>query len=277
MRIGGDVLKPYQNPQEWYEHVKDLGYRAVNSPINYQASKETRQDYLACIKEHDLVLGEVGVWRNCLAADEKERAEALTYAKEQLALAEELGANCCVNISGSRGVIWDGFDIENYSRDTYAMIVDTTREIIDAVKPKQTFYSIEPMPWMVPDSPKEYLQLIKDIDRKAFAVHLDFVNMINCPKRYVFHEQFIADCFHKLGPYIKSIHGKDVLMENKYTTIIKERMPGKGIIDYKKIAVLVDSLGKDTPIFVEHLPDYETYKEAAAFVKEQAELAGVDV
>ena len=38
------------------------------------------------------------------------------------------------------------------------------------------------MPWMIPDSPDENLQLIKDVNRKAFAVHLDFVNMINSPK-----------------------------------------------------------------------------------------------
>lgn len=277
MRIGGSVVKPYNHPEEWYEQVKDLGYRAVISPIDCHATKEERQDYLNCIKEHDLVLGEVGVWKNCLATDETERTMAINYAKEQLALAEELGANCCVNISGSRGKIWDGFDALNYSKDTYAMVVDTTREIIDAVSPTRTFYSIEPMPWMVPDSPDEYLQLIKDIDRKAFAVHLDFVNMINCPKRYVFHEQFIAECFQKLAPYIKSIHGKDVLMMNEYTTIIKEVMPGKGVIDYKKIALLVEGLGKDTPIFVEHLPDHESYKEAASYVREQAKLAGVSV
>lgn len=147
---------------------------------------------------------------------------------------------------------------------------------IDSVKPKRTFYTIESMPWMIPDSPDEYLQLIQDVDRKAFGVHLDFVNMINCPKRFLFCDEFIEECFTKLGPYIKSIHGKDVIMENAYTTVIREVMPGNGRVNYQKVARLCESLGADTALFVEHLPDFESYKKAATYVKEQATLAGVN-
>jgi sugar phosphate isomerase/epimerase len=53
-------------------------------------------------------------------------------------------------------------------------------------------------------------------------------------------------------------------------------MPGKGIIDYQKVAKLCEALGPDTLLFVEHLPDFESYKKAAAYVREQAELAGVN-
>ncbi len=275
MRIGGGIEKQYNNPEEWYQLVKELGYRAVLAPVDHRASTEVKQAYLECVREHDLVIGEVGVWRNSIALDDTERKTALDYCKNQLAFADELGANCCVNITGSRGAIWDGFYKENYSKQTYTLVVDSIREIIDAVKPVRTFYSIEPMPWMIPDSPDEYLALIKDVDRKAFGVHLDFVNMINCPKRYVFCDEFIEECFTKLGPYIRSIHGKDVWMENAYTTLIHETMPGKGIINYQKVTRLCEALGPDTPLFVEHLPDFETYKMAAAYVREQAALAGI--
>lgn len=136
---------------------------------------------------------------------------------------------------------------------------------------------MEPMPWMVPDSPEQYLQLLKDVDRKAFGVHLDFVNMINCPKRYVFRDSFIKHCFDLLGPYIKSIHAKDIIMENEYTTMLKETMPGQGTINFQKVAALCEKLGKDTTVFVEHLPDFESYKKAATYLREQAILAGVSV
>ena len=275
MRIGGAIEKPYSNPENWYELVKELGYRAVLAPIEYHASKEEKQSYIKCAKEHDLVIGEVGVWKNVIAIDHDERRAAMEYSKNQLELADELGANCCVNISGSRGEIWDGFYRENYAEDTYALIVDSIREIIDSVKPKRTFYTIETMPWMIPDSPDEYLRLIKDVDRKEFGVHLDFVNMINCPQRYLFCDEFIEECFTKLGPHIKSIHGKDVFMENAYTTVIRESMPGTGRINYQKVARICEALGPDTALFVEHLPDFDSYKKAAAYVREQAALAGV--
>ena len=275
MRIGGAIERAYNSPEEWYQLVKELGYRAVLAPVDYQASKEEKQAYIQCAKENDIVIGEVGVWRNIISIDDKERKAAVEYCKNQLALAEELSANCCVNVTGSRGEIWESFYAENYSKDTYALIVDSIRDVIDAVKPTRTFYTIETMPWMIPDSPDSYLELIHDVDRKAFGVHLDFVNMINCPKRYLFCDDFIEECFTKLGPYIKSIHGKDVFMERAYTTVIHETMPGKGVVNYQKVARLCEALGPDTPLFVEHLPDFESYKQAAAYVREQAELAGV--
>ena len=255
--------------------IRELGYRAVLAPIDYHASKEEKHAYLQCAQEHNLVIGEVGVWKNIISIDRDERKAAMEYCKNQLELADELGANCCVNITGSRGEIWDGCYKENYSKDTYGLIVDSIREVIDAVKPNRTFYTIETMPWMIPDSPDEYLQLIHDVDRKAFGIHLDFVNMINCPKRYLFCDEFIEECFTKLGPHIKSIHGKDTIMENAYTTVIHETMPGKGRVNYQKVARLCEPLGLDTTLFVEHLPDFESYKKAAAYVREQAGLAGV--
>ena len=275
MRIGGAIERPYKSPEEWYQLVKELGYRAVLAPIDYRASKDEKQAYLQCVQQHDLVIGEVGVWKNIISIDDRERKDAVEYCKNQLALADELGANCCVNVTGSRGEIWDGFYAENYSKETYTLIVDSIRDVIDAVKPTRTFYTIETMPWMIPDSPDDYLQLIHDVERKAFGVHLDFVNMINCPKRYIFCDDFIEECFTKLGPYIKSIHGKDVFMEKSYTTVIHETMPGKGIVNYQKVARLCEALGPDTTLFVEHLPDFETYKKATAYVREQAESAGV--
>ena len=278
MRIGGAIEKPYKDPEEWVGYAKDLRYSAVLSPVDSADDHAARQEYLRAAKGNDLLIAEVGVWRNTLSKDDKERGAAMEYAKAQLALAEELGASCCVNIIGSRSdTAWDGFSPENYDDDVYAMAVDGIREIIDSVAPERTYYTIEPMPWMLPDSPEKYLQLIKDVDRKGFAVHLDFVNMINCPERYLRSNEFIKHCFDLLGPYIRSIHAKDVLMEQAYTTLIHETIPGKGTLDHRYIMKLAEKLGPDTPVFVEHMSGYETYKEAAAYLRTKAEEAGVFV
>ena len=135
MRIGGGIEKPYSNPDEWYKLVSELGYRAVLAPVDYRAGSEERKAYIKCAREHDLVIGEVGVWKNVISPDDNERKVAMEYCKKQLELADELGANCCVNVTGGQGEIWDGFYKENYTKDTYALIVDSIREIIDSVKP----------------------------------------------------------------------------------------------------------------------------------------------
>ena len=130
------------------------------------------------------MIAEVGVWNNPLSADEAERRRAIELCQQKLALAEAIGARCCVNISGSRGEVWDGPHPDNYSSDTFDLVVETTRRIIDAVKPARTYFTLETMPWMIPDSVDSYLELLHAIDRPRFAVHLDPVNLINTPRLY---------------------------------------------------------------------------------------------
>ena len=96
-----------------------------------------------CARDNDILIGEVGVWRNPISPNNVEAKANIEYCKECLALADELQANCCVNIVGSRGDIWDGFYKENYDEDVYALIVDTTRDIIDSVNPKY-IYGVSP-------------------------------------------------------------------------------------------------------------------------------------
>lgn len=277
MRIGGEIKKSYQNPEEWIKLVKELRYSAVLTPVGYDTPRDVKQAYVDCAKLNDIVIGEVGIWRNTMSLNAEEAKANIEYSKERLALSEEIGANCCVNVVGARGELWDGFYEDNYQEDTYALIVDIAREIIDSVNPKRTFFTLEPMPWMVPDSPDNYLKLIKDIDRKGFAVHLDFTNMINCPERFVKQDAFFEECFQKLGPYIKSIHAKDLVMEKVFPCVIREVMPGKGVVNLKKIVHLCEKLGKDTTVFVEHLATHEEYLEASGYVRRIAENEQIKV
>lgn len=261
MYIGGGYEGlSWNNPEEWLELVKKHRYTAVISPIDCSSDSETRAEFKKIISENGLKLGEVGVWRNTLDPDDAARKKHMDFAKGQLALADEMEANCCVNIVGSCGEIWDGAYTDNYTDDTYALIVDSVREIIDAVKPVNTFYSIEPMPWMVPDSPDAYLKLLKDVERDRFGVHLDYANMINNPYRYLHSNAFITECFEKLGPYIKSIHAKDLRMDDyALPVVIKEVLPGNGTIDFGHVFRLAEKLGPDMTVYTEHLTCSEEY------------------
>ena len=260
MRLGGGINLPYNDPESWIALVKKMGYSAATSPINGDASKEEIAAYCEIAKQNDVIFAEVGAWSNPLSKCEEERKKALEHIKKQLNLAEEIGANCCVNISGSRGDIWDGCYHDNYAKDTYDLIVDSVREVIDAVKPVRTFYTLEPMPWMHPSSPEDYLQLIKDIERPAFAVHLDYANMINGVDRYINLSGFIKHCYEVLGPHIKSIHAKDVIIaHNRLPCNIDEVAPGKGIVDYGLVLKLTQELGDDTPLMTEHMDTHEEY------------------
>lgn len=267
MRLGINDDLGHKTPDEWIRLIKKYRVRAAVAPMTNKDPEEIRREYVRLARENDIVIGEVGVWRNVMDKNETARRANIEYAKEQLALAEEIGACCCVNISGSAGEIWDGYYPENYSKDFYAGIVDTVREIIDAVKPKHTFYTLEPMYWMHPDSPEDYLKMIQDIDRQRFGVHMDYTNMITSFEKYHNCEAFLEECFRLLGSHIKSVHAKDIILKPNPPVCINETMPGTGRIDYRLVFRLSHQLDKDMPVFAEHLPDLDAYENAISYMR----------
>jgi len=270
MYLGGNLDVMFSSPEEWYFHLKALGYSAAICPVKPDDPTEKKASFQKFIREKNIVLGEIGVWNNPLAPDPDERRQALRKCKETLALGDEMGVRCCVNISGARGEVWDACYAENYASDTYALIVDSTREILDDVKPLRCSYCLEPMPWMHPDSPDDYLQLVRDIDRPMFSVHLDYANMVNSVEKYLRCNVFIEECFRKLGPLVKSIHAKDIIIANRLPCAISEVPPGRGIVDFARVLHLADGLSSSTTVFIEHLSSYDQYQASAAYIRSVA-------
>ena len=278
MKLGGSIAARFESAAQWGELLKQSRFSAVTCPVAHDAPDGVVADVLGEAGRLGVTIAEVGVWKNPLAPDPSEREASLAFAKAQLGFADEIGAPCCVNIVGSRGARWDGAYADNYSDETYRAIVTSIRDIIDSVRPERTFYTIEPMPWMVPDGPDEYLKLIRDVDREHFAVHMDFVNMINSPRRFLFANDFIRECFQKLGPYIKSCHAKDVLLERPFTSMLREVAPGKGALDYGEVMRLADKyLPADMPFLLEHMKTDDEYAEAYEYVANIAKADGIQI
>jgi sugar phosphate isomerase/epimerase len=266
IQLGGPVFEEYQGPDTWVRAVEKLGYSAAYCPVAADAAADVVRAYERAADKAGIIIAEVGAWSNPISPDEKTRKVAMAKCRRQLALADRIGARCCVNISGSRGPQWDGPAAENFTDETFDMIVETTRAIIDAVKPTRTYFTLETMPWAYPDSADSYLRLFKAIDRKRFAVHLDPVNLVCSPQRYYGSGKLIAECFAKLGPHIKSCHAKDILLQTKLTTHLDEVRPGQGGLDY---AVYLKELSKlpGVPLMLEHLPNAAEYEKAAEHIR----------
>jgi sugar phosphate isomerase/epimerase len=275
MRLGGPVWHEEGDADGWVAALTDRHYGAAVFPLKHTASGDVVDRYVAAASSAGVVIGEVGAWSNPISLDDGQRREAIAYCQAQLALADRVGARCCVNIAGSRSEHWDGPHPDNLTGETFDLIVETTREIIDAVKPTRTTFALEAMPWVFPDSPESYLRLIEAIDRERFAVHLDPVNMINSPERSFRNGEFIRECFRLLGPYIRSCHAKDSLMSKSLTVHIDEVRPGLGTLDYGVFLREANRLDPDTPLILEHLPNAEEYDLAAAYVRSVAEREGL--
>ncbi|MCG3180865.1 MAG: hypothetical protein BIFFINMI_03228 [Phycisphaerae bacterium] len=276
MRLGGPVQADWRDAQAWVAAHRSAGYSAAYFPGDPKMTEAEERALADAARRAGLVLAEVGAWSNPLSSDSAARREALNKCKRMLARADRVAARCCVNITGSRGAKWDGPDPRDLTDETFDMIVASVRDIIDSVKPVRSFYTLETMPWMYPDSAESYQRLLKAIDRPAAAVHLDPVNLICSPRLFFDTGAVIRDFVARLGPRIRSCHGKDILLRNNLTTHLDEVPPGQGGLDYPCYLGELSRLDPDTPLMLEHMKP-EQYPAAAEHVRRVAARVGVTI
>lgn len=276
MRLGGPVFITSNDPTDLAaEHVR-LGYRAAYCPPISLDDTQTIHATSEAFDRAGVVIAEVGVWNNMLDPNESLRRQNREHAAERLALADEVGALCCVNIAGSRSPTrWDGPHPDNLSQETFDLVAENTRYVLDAAKPRRARFALEMMPWALPDGPDECLRLLKAVDRPMFAVHLDPVNIVNSPRRYYNTGALLRECFSKLGLHIVSCHAKDTLMREDLTVHIDEVRPGLGALDYGVYLAELARLAPDTPLMMEHLASAEEYDMGAAYIRGVAAEVGV--
>ena len=276
VRLGAPLFGKLDDPDSWVAAIKKQGFRAAYCPVQPGASADTIKAYETAARKADIVIAEVGAWSNPLSYDAKTAQEAFKKCVDALVLAEAIGANCCVNISGSKNPTkWAGPHKENLTQATFDQIVEITRKIIGEVKPTRTYFTLEFMPWSYPDSVDSYLRIIKAVNRKQFAVHLDPMNIIESPRDFFGNGDIIKDCFKRLGPQIRSCHGKDIfLKDDVYTPQLVECRPGLGQLDYRTYLTELSKL-KNIPLMLEHLPNAEEYEKAAAYVRSVGNEVGV--
>jgi sugar phosphate isomerase/epimerase len=267
MRLGAPLQQSFDTPEEWVAAVQAKGYRAAYCPVGTESGSAERSEYRAAANEADIVIAEVGAWSNPLSRDRATADAAYRKMVTSLALADEMGARCCVNIAGSLGAKWDGPDPRDLTPETFDLIVDMTRRILDEVMPTTTKLALEPMPWMYPDSAESYLQLIEAVDRPGFAVHYDPVNLVNSPQKYFRTGDEIDAFVEQLGPWIVSVHAKDIILRDSLTTHLDECIPGTGGLDYERFLTRLDELDDDLPLMTEHLQTEAEYDLAAANIR----------
>jgi len=279
VRLGGPVFVQSDDPEELARAHRALGYRAAYTPGGLSVNDADRISAVReAFKKHHVVIAETGVWNNLMDPDEDVRQRNLRAVTEGLALADQLGALCCVNIAGGfNAKFWAGPHQDNFSQAAFDLAVENARKIIDAVKPKTARFTYEMMPHMIPDSADRYVELIRAIDRPAFGVHLDAVNVMNSPYRYYDTTGVIEECFKKLGEHVVSCHLKDITAEDDVTLRMKEVRAGCGGFDLATYITRIAQLPQDPPVMLEHLKTAEEYDEARRHVVSVAQRLGVDL
>lgn len=269
MRLGTSSPLDHSSAEDWAANQVKLGCGTVNFPVSSDEPEEKIIAYKNAADKAGLTIAEVGIWRNALSPDPDERRKNVDYSVNQLRMADFIGARCCVNVAGAFGPIWDGGYRENFSEEARRETVRMVREIIDRADVKHAYFTLEPMPWMIPTGPDDYLKLIEEVDRERFAVHMDIFNMVNSADRYFFAREFVEECADKLGDRIKSCHLKDVHLSEAFTLRLEECGPGDGEFPIRYYAEKMHEIDPDMPMILEHLSTDEDYLKYLAYLKEE--------
>ena len=260
LRLGGPAYAKADDPEAFVLAHRKLGYRAAFCPKLALTETDRLRAFEQAFAKHDVIPAEVGRWCNLMDADAAKRAKNMENVTEGLALAEALGARCCVDIAGSfHPTIWYGPHADNLTEKFFDAAVENARKIIDAVKPKRAKFTYEMMGWAMPDTADCYLRMIKAVDRPGFGVHLDPCNAVNAPEKFFRNTALLNECFDKLGPLIASCHAKDLAWDVEMNVHFREVAPGKGSLDYATYLKRLAALTEPPPLMLEHLSKPEDY------------------
>lgn len=276
IRLGGPVFLKSEDPGELAREHRRLGYSAAYVPDAKAGDAARCKAIEKAFREADVVLAEVGAWKNMLAVDAAERKQNFDYVVERMALAEAVGARCCVTIAGSYNPkVWYGPHPGNFSFEFFDETVENCRKIIDAVQPTRSKFAIEMMGWSVPSGYEEYHRLVQAVNRPAFGVHIDICNGVNSAERYYNNAAFTRACFRALGQWVVSCHAKDLSWLPEMNLHFVEVVPGRGDLDYRPYLAALSQLPQQPPLMLEHLKTAEEYAEGAEHIRKVAEGLGL--
>jgi sugar phosphate isomerase/epimerase len=260
IRLGGHGLPvpAEDDPQVFARAHRAFGYRAAYCPPVAVGDGERLRAIEAAFAAEDVVLAEIGIWRNLIAPEAEVRRANVAYACECLAIADAVGARCAVSYIGSFA---PGTDYAPHARnmgwECFDATVETVRRIVDAVKPRRAKFALEMMQYSLPDSVDCYLELIAAVDRPTFAAHVDPVNLVMTPRTYFNTGALVRDIFARLGEHIVSCHAKDIVLHHRAALHLDEVIIGDGVFDYRAYLGELDRLGRDVPLMLEHLEGAE--------------------
>ncbi len=149
----------------------------------------------------NVVIAEIGIWRNLVTRDAAVRKAHREIAVEKLAVADAVGARCAVSYIGSYAPGSDyGPSPENFTDEAFDDAVEAARYLIDTVKPRRAKFALEMEQYSLPDSVDLYVELIRAVDRPAFAAHVDPVNLVLTPAHLLRHRRALARNLREARP-----------------------------------------------------------------------------
>ncbi len=240
------------------------------------------RELTSALTEHDVVIFEVGGYRNLLHTDGAARRENLRHIARCLEAAEKIGCRMVGTISGSRnpeGNQWgDNYAVhpDNWTIETWRMLIDGLRQILRDTEGLSATIGMEAQVTTNIDGPLAHRRLIDDVGSDRITVNLDPTNMVHLYNH--FHTtELINECFELLGEDIFGCHAKDTyVLPHSQTVHVQEVCPGRGNLDYETYLVNLSRLKWSRSLLPEHIPA-DQFDEAYAHIRSVARKVGVTI
>jgi len=271
-------------PGDLVRKLREAGLTAAFTMPEYffEATDSMVRELKAALKQHDMIIFEVGGYRNLLHTDESKRQENIKLIAESMEFAERIGCPMLGTISGSRNPEsneWrDNYAVhpDNWTLETWNLLIDSLNQILKDTEGMNVVIGIEAQVTTNIDSPLAHKRLMEDMGSERIKVNLDPTNM--CHLYNHFHTtELINECFDLLGEDIVGCHAKDTyVLPHSQTVHVQEVCPGRGNLDYETYLVRLSHMKWIRTLSVEHIPD-DQFPEAWAYIRKVAGNVGVKI
>jgi len=281
--VGGEKKSP-ESIGETVRKIRENGLAAVIATFNpwYDMKDSVVKELRAAIEQHDMVIFELGGYRNIIHTDEKVRQENCTHLARCLEAAEKIGCPMVGTITGSRnpeGNKWgDNYAVhpDNWTMETWNLLLDSLRQILGDTEGMKAALGMEAQVTTNLDGPLSHLRLMEDMGSERIKVNLDPTNM--CHLYNHFHTtELINECFDMLGEDIIGSHAKDTyVLPHSQTVHVQEVCPGRGNLDYETYLVQLSRMKWARSLLPEHIPS-DQFDEAYSYIRKVATKVGVKI
>ncbi len=284
IRLAGYISFPLREPAgEQVRKLKAEGFASaiISASEEFLAMNEsTAAELRAALKEHDLVIFEVGGYRNILHTDESARQANLKHLARCLEAADRVNCKMVGTITGSRNPEGEKFSDnyavhpDNWTLETWKLTISGIRQILKDTSGVKAVLGMEAQVTTNLDGPVAHRNLMEDVGSERVKANLDPTNMVHLLNH--FHTTaLINQCFDVLGEDIFGCHAKDShVLPHSQTVHVQEVCPGRGSLDYETYLLRLSHMKWPRSLLVEHIPS-DQYGEAYAYIRKVAAKVGV--
>lgn len=279
IRLGGYLGYGKEVIADTVKKLRDNGYAgAVTSLEPWNTVKDSElSEVRAALKQHDVVVFEVGGYTNMLDPDPATRQNNLKHLAMCIETADRIGCPMVGTISGSLDPK-NSFNVhpENWTEKTWKVLVDGVKQVLRDTSGCKAALGMEAQVTTNIDGPKAHKRLMDDVGDKRCAVNLDPVNMISLDN-YYHTTELLNECFDLLGEQILGAHSKDTyIWPDKQTVHVQEVCSGRGVMDYETYLVRLSRMKWPRTLLPEHVPT-DQLLEAKAYIERVATKVGVKI